>query len=121
MADELTIRASLSFEKGDTLVELLIGPKKRDVAGTHGQRRRQSIGFAAEELVVMDDIASGGYLLVVNRDATNYVQLRSATGVQAFARLLPGDFCLFRLDNGATLYAIANTAACDIDYAAVDL
>jgi hypothetical protein len=120
MADELTIRASLSFEKNDTLVELLLGPKKRDVAGTHGKRERQNIG-TVEEAVAMGDVAAGGYVLVVNRDPTNYVQLRSGTGLQAFARLLPGDFCLFRLDNGATLYAIANTAACDIEFAAVDL
>ncbi len=121
MADELTIRASLTFEKGDTEVELLLGPKKRDVAGTNGLKNRQSIGFAAEEAVLVGDVAAGGYFIAVNRDATNYVELRAGSGLADLIRLLPGDLCMFRLAADATLYAQANTAAVELEYAIVDL
>ncbi len=121
MANELTIRASLSFEKGGTLAELLLGPITRDVAGTNALKNRQSIGFAAEEVLLVGDVASGGYFIAINRDATNYVKLRAGSGLTDLVRLKPGDFCLFRLDNAATLYAIADTAAVELEYGIVDL
>ena len=121
MASELTIRATLSFEKGSTTESLALGPLLRDVAGTNLLHNRQSIGFAAEEAVLVGDVASGGYILAINRDATNYVKLRAGSGLTDLIRLKAGDFCLFRLDNAATLYAIADTAAVELEYAIVDL
>ncbi len=121
MSDELTLRASLSFTKGDTTVELAINPTDFDVAGSNALKNRQSIGFAAEEAVLVGDVAAGGYFLIVNRDATNFVELRPGSGLADFAQLKPGDFALFRLATDATLYALADTAAVEIEVVAVDL
>lgn len=119
MANELTIRASLSFEKGGSLVEMLLGPLDRDVAGTNVLRNRQSIG-TSEEALVVGDVAPGGYFIAVNRDATNCVTIRAGSGLADLVRLKPGDFCMFRVNDAATLYAQANTAAVELDYAIVD-
>lgn len=116
MANELTLRVSLSLEKSDTVLELLYGPKLRDVAGTKPLLNRQSVGHAAEEAIVVGDAGAGGYFMAINRDATNYVELRSGSGVADLIRLLPGDVCLFRLASDATLYAQANTAAVELEY-----
>ena len=121
MADELTLRVSLSFEKSDTIMELLFGPAPIEVAGTKPLRNRQSIGFAAEEAIVVGDAAAGGYFAAVNRDATNFVELRPGAGLADLIKLLPGDVCLFRLTGDATLYAIANTAAVELEYVILPL
>jgi len=118
MADELTLRVSLSFEKTGRLAELLLGPLKRDVAGNKPLSNVQSVG-TAEEAIVVGDAGVGGYFVAVNRDATNFVELRGATGGADLVRLEPGDVCLFRLTDDATLYAIANTAAVDLEYVIV--
>lgn len=120
MSDELTLRASLSFEKGSTVIELAMGSTTFDVSGTNGLKNRQSIGFAAEEAVLVGDVAAGGYFLGVNRDPTNFIELRPGSGLADMIRLEPGDFCLFRLTDDATLYALADTAACDLEYAIID-
>ena len=120
MANELTIRANLSFEKGGSLAELLLGPIDRDVAGTNFVRNRQIVGFAAEEALLLGDVAAGGYLIAINRDATNYVEIRPGSGVADLVKLLPGDFCMFRLASGATPYVQANTAAVELEYLVVD-
>src|SRR5271157_5864967 len=59
----------------------------------------------------------GGYLFVKNNDATNYVQLLTATSGTAFCRLNAGEMAVLRLDAGLTApAALAHTAACEIQY-----
>ena len=120
MADELTLRCSLSFEKSGRLAELLFGPTTLDVAGNKPLKRVQAIG-TAEEAIDVGDATAGGYFMAINRDATNYVELRPGSGLADLVRLKPGDVCLFRLTNDATLYAIADTAACDLEYVILPL
>jgi hypothetical protein len=120
MANELTIRASLSFEKDGTSVQLALGPTNFDVAGKNHLWNRQNVGFAAEEALLLGDVAAGGYLIAKNRDATNYVEIRPNTGVADLVRLKPGDFCIFRLADDAVPYVQANTAAVELEYIVVD-
>lgn len=76
-----------------------------------------SVGFAAEEAIPMGEVTAPHWSFFTNLDATNYIQLRRATGLSAFARLYPGEFALFPLDNAATApFVIANTAACLMQY-----
>lgn len=118
MSAELTLRCNLSYEKSSTILELLFGPTTRDVSGTRPQRSRQQIG-TSEEAVVLGDASVGGYFMAVNRDATNYVEIRPGSGLADLVKLLPGDVCLFRLASDCTPYAIANTAACELDYVVI--
>jgi hypothetical protein len=62
-------------------------------------------------------IGTLGWVMLVNRDPTNYVEVKTATSGTIFARLEPaGGFCLFKCGSGVTApYAIANTAACVIE------
>lgn len=115
MANELTLRVNMQFEKLDSAFELLYGPKNRDVAGSKPLRNRQLVG-TVEEALVVGDAGAGGYFMAINRDATNFVELRPGAGLADLIRLKPGDVCLFRLTNDATLYAISDTAAVELDY-----
>lgn len=120
MSDELTLRASLSFTKGGTSKSLSFGPLDFDVAGTRAVANRQAIGFASAEAVLVGDVAAGGYFIGINRDPTNYITLRNGSGGTALVRLSPGDFCMFRIWPSATLFAVADTASCDLEYVVVD-
>lgn len=61
-------------------------------------------------------LTTQGWAFLQNLDATNYVQLgvRVAGTFYPFARLLAGEFALVRLDSGAVVYALANTATCNV-------
>ena len=49
-------------------------------------------------------------------DSTNFVILQTTASVQ-YARLSPGEFCLFPINDGAGLEARADTASCILEYA----
>lgn len=115
MANELTLRCNLSYEKLGTTLSLLFGPTNRDVTGSKPIMNRQLVG-TSEEALVLGDASVGGYLMAVNRDATNYVEIRPGSGLADLVKLLPGDVCLFRVTGDATPYVIANTAACELEY-----
>lgn len=117
MADEITLNLKLRFAKGGT--DVTFAPAvdlKIDVAGSQLIHHIQSVG-TSEEALTLGDVAAGGYFICINRDATNFVELRSGTGATDFIRLKAGDACCFRLSNDATApFAIADTAACEIEY-----
>lgn len=121
MSDELTLRAALEFTKGTVTKGLSINPTTFDVAGSLGIENIQSIGFATDEAVNVGDIAAGGYFMIRNLDATNFVELRPGTGLADLIQLKPGDFCIFRLATDAALWAQADTAAAKIEVVAIDL
>jgi hypothetical protein len=116
MANEATIKATLNFaSSGSSISE--DQSKEVDVAGTPFIHNRQIVGFAAEEALLLGDAVPGGYFLAINRDATNFVQLIAATGETPFVRLEPSEFCLFRIDSGASApFAQADTANCELEY-----
>jgi hypothetical protein len=116
MANEGTIAASLALNKSGTSISLPLGPLSFTVSGTGYTQDRISVGITEQTFTNINTTA-GGYCLVINRDATNYVQIRRATGQSATIRILPGEFALFRLDasSASVPYIIANAAPCDCE------
>lgn len=119
MANELKVTCRLEFSKGDTEHDFAITKLARTIAGAQAMANRQSIG-TSEEAVLVGDVAAGGYFMGVNRDSTNYIELRPGSGLGDLIRLEAGDVCLFRLTDDATLYAIADTDTCDLEYLIID-
>ena len=92
------------------------------VAGTQIMDNVQAVGFAAEEAILMGDVAGGGYCFVQNMDATNFVSLRQATGAGNFIKLLAGEWAIFRMHADTTApFAIADTAAVNVRFLRFDL
>lgn len=86
------------------------------LTGSKYQKGRQAVG-TAEEALVLGDVAAGGWVCVKNHGPTNYVQIKAATGETPLIRLKVDEFCLFRLDAGATApFVQANTAGVEIEY-----
>jgi hypothetical protein len=115
VAAEITIRASLAYHKGTDMDGIDPGEILVTMTGTKTQRGVQLIG-TTEEALLLGEPGAGGWLYLRNLDATNYVQVRGASGAQALPRMRAGEPALFRLDAGSTPYLIANTAACNVLY-----
>lgn len=115
MANEITLSASISFQKGGAWDGVAVRDLLVTMTGTNWIHHRQSVG-TSEEALVLGDVTAGGYVLLVNRDATNYVQVKAATGATALVRLKAGECALFRLDAGATApFVQANTGAVELE------
>ena len=124
MADELTLGGlTVAFAKtGSPSINLTAATLTIDVTGAQVMDNVQAIGFAAEEAILMGDVAAGGIWFVQNLDATNFVELRAATGATDFIKLLAGEWAIFRTSADASApYAIADTAAVNVRFIRFDL
>ncbi len=96
-----------------------MGLKQADMAGVDYVRKTQLIGTAEEAIQLGSDIGTNGWFMAINRDTTNIIQIRAATGVAGLCQLLPGEPCLFRL-MAAAPYAIALVASCQLEYLLIE-
>jgi hypothetical protein len=115
MSNELALTASMVYTKFSTSESASFSGSV-DVVGNNFIHHVQNVGFASDEALELGDVTVGGYLVAVNRDGTNFVQIFGATGETALVQLLPGDFCQFRVDPGATVFVQADTDAVLLEY-----
>ena len=119
MANEFTLTVRGKYDNSGTYVTFPDSAAQQisiTVAGTRYLANRQSVG-TTEEALELGDLSTGGYLIGVNRDATNYMEIRSGTGATDLIRLNAGEVCCFRVSGDATApYVIANTAAVEFEY-----
>lgn len=117
MAATVTCSMSLEYSKTGTISEV---SRSNEFSITPSGQRYQ-IGAqnidTSPEAVDIGDVAAGGTLYVKNLGPTNYVQLQVASDGDPFARLAVGQSACFPVDSGATIYAVAHTAAVDIEIA----
>ena len=98
----------LSFSVTATLTTADAGP-------TRGLSRQTITTADNQELV--DEATSGVYYFYAkNMDSTNFVVLQTTASVQ-YARLSPGEFAFFPVNDGNGLEARADTASCILEYA----
>ena len=116
MASEITIDARLQATKGYLSVDRRIASFKADMSGSLVDGAGQSIGTSAEAVDLSGDVASPGWALFRNLDATNYLEIGIDVAATFYpvAKLEPGEIALFRLGTAA-LYARANTATCALE------
>ena len=95
---------SLSVSLGLTITDPSVGISRKTITTADNQ-----------ELV--DEATSGVfYFYAKNTDSTNFVVLQTTASVQ-YARLSPGEFCFFPVNDGNGLEARADTASCVLEYA----
>ena len=82
-----------------------------------------SVGLSRKTITTADnqelvDEADSGvfYFYAKNTDTSNFVVLQTTASVQ-YARLSPGEFCFFPVNDGNGLEARADTASCILEYA----
>ena len=113
MANEGSLRIIASFKKSSKGIDFKFdsGTIQFDIAGDAVHDTHQTVAQAAEELLSLGDAGVGGLCIVHNLDATNYVELRGATGIADTLRILAGDAQCFRITGDSTTpYVLANTA-----------
>lgn len=116
MANEITLTCNLSYSKGGTTVSMGVTDLKIDVSGQRFTHIRQNI-TTTEVVLDLGDIVTGGYCIMINRDAINFVSLRAASGAGNAIRINAGEAACFRFGGGAPApTAIANTAAVEVEY-----
>ena len=82
---------------------------------SNGLSRKTITTSDNQELV--DEATSGVfYFYAKNMDSTNFVILQTTASVQ-YARLSPGEFAFFPVNDGNGLEARADTASCILEYA----
>lgn len=119
MANEIALACSFRAYKSSVMssafsravAELLVTMSGNPwVAGTI------SVGTSAEA-IPLGEVASLGWAFFLNKDATNFIKIRNGSGGADLLKLKAGEFAVGRLLDTAAPYAIADTAACLLEYA----
>jgi len=114
MSNELTVAIKIAFSKSNVGEEVYSYAKAITVDGDCFVHGTQSIGTTEEEIAQLADLGTPGWVLLINQDATNYVEVGKSTGVYT-VKMEAGEPALFRLD-GTALLAKANTDACVVEF-----
>ncbi len=115
MANELTVGGTVWYKDSASEAFLQVVSLSVSLATLKFVRHVQSIG-TTEEAVQLAEVTAPKWSMFVNRDATNYVELKTGVGGVIVAKLLAGEFAILPLGSGMQApYAIANTAACRLD------
>ena len=77
---------------------------------------RTTITTADNQELVDEAVSGVFYFYAKNLDTTNFVILQTTASVQ-YARLSPGEFAFFPVNDGNGLEARADTASCVLEYA----
>lgn len=119
MANEISVTANLTATKGNFAFA-----RTRTFSATLNTTRKgtaiQSIPTTAAgtAVTIAAGVSTNGWGHFTNQDSTNYIEIGSQTGGTTFlpvARLNAGESCIFRLAQGVSIYARANTAAVDLE------
>lgn len=114
MASEIEVRGRLTFAKSSAS-DGMDATGTFTFTGTRYYKGRQNVG-TSEEALELGDAAAGGWVMLKNLDATNFVSVRQATGGTNFIRMNAGEFALFRLHSSSSApFVIADTSACEIE------
>lgn len=120
MANSISFSASLALT-GSGITAALSASKTATQSGSDFTNQSQLIGFASAELLDLgSDIGTTGYMMVINQDATNFVEFSLNDFTQKFAKLRAGEFFIIPVSTG-TIYAKADTGACLVSVLAIEL
>ena len=113
-----TLNATLTLSSTDALSDVLsftVTDELTVTAPTQGLSR-QTITTADNQELVDEAVSGVNYFYAKNLDSTNFVILQTTASVQ-YARLSPGEFAFFPINDGAGLEARADTASCILEFA----
>ena len=117
MANEITVTGKITLKNGKFELELNSRSLQADQAGTGGVHQEQNIG-TTYEAISLGEVTTAGYAMFRNNDDTNFLQigLDGGAALTPVMKLLAGETAgPFRIDAAATLFALADTAACELE------
>lgn len=114
MSSEITLSVRFDVANGNYAPGAInISSAQFDQTTAGADERIQEIGTSEETLG--ETLATTGWLFMRNLSATNYIEWGPAANTYV-GRLEAGEFAVFRTIPAATIYAKANTAACNLWY-----
>lgn len=116
MADEIRLSLNAQLENGFLKDRFNPGTLLVDQNTLGAHAPIVDVGTSEEDMPV-GDVATLGYLILQNLDATNFVDYGPKNGsnvMEDFARIYPGEFAVIRLKPGITLRWVADTAAVNV-------
>ena len=119
MANELSVTGSFSFAKnGITAFARAVTAKLVSVTGNGLEYNVLSIATSETALQLGGLVAPFGWGWFHNLDATNYVEIKTVASGKIFTKLRALEFAMLPLGSDVTIpVAVANTAACLLEYA----
>ena len=118
MANEVTISVSLAFSKGGVTDSLSFQDLQFDVSGTKMIHHVQSVTTGVMA-IDKGNITTPGWIIGINRDDTNYVDIIGVTAETATVKIEAGEPFMFRLSGTAPEFQ-ANTSACTVEYLLIE-
>lgn len=116
MADELTIDATVTYADADGVTDTLSIAALEVTLGVKVFSHQKILVATSEQAVNITGITTLGYAMFINRDETNFVEIRTGTGATKFIKLEAGEVALFRFGSGITApFIIADTAPCLVE------
>ena len=122
MADNITITTEFKWVNG-TRTSNPTFKSGDEITGTNKASFTVSATTSWAQVSFPAAMTSLGWLLLINQDITNFVEVGHWNGgtPSALITLPPGGQCLFKCAAGTTDLAIkADTAACDVDIESVE-
>ena len=117
MANEITRVVSITVSKGGASISSGTISQTVDMNGVDMGTVTQAIGTTNEALGVPADVTGDVHLVVKNLDSTNYVEIFKDSGnSHLLSKLAAGQVCSLTNVPAASLYARADTAACQIQF-----
>lgn len=113
MADEITVNTTFNLLKGYNRFTWTPGALSVTQTGAGGPTPGYVTIGTTEESIAFSELSTLGWVVIQNLDSTNYVRWGFSAGAYG-GRLRAGEYAVFRLNPGTTLYLIANTAACKV-------
>lgn len=123
MANELALNLSLVFNKNNITIQEAINSLLITVTGNGLNSINSYTLTTSDTAIPLGSVSSaGGWLFVRNLDPTNYITVKSAVSGTVMIRLLPGEFCIFRMDPTITAPSFqAHTGSCVVQFCVFDL
>jgi len=119
MANELRIEAQLEYSKSG-VKESMHTSAFVDVSGDSFSKVIQEIPTGSrEQISVLADLGTYGYVFIKNIDSTNYVQIADEDDTNYFCKLKAGEFAMFRAAD-SDYWAIADTDAVDLEILVIE-
>lgn len=114
MAGEFSAAVHVSFSSGDVSYSRSFNLSALATTGDKYVANVQNIG-TSEEALALGGVTTPGWTIFQNLDDTNFVEIRAGSSEADVIKLKAGEVALARLAT-ATPYAIADTAAVDLEY-----
>lgn len=121
MANEIQVTGQLQYTnsaQGISAKSLSIAGVTFSITGKNYAQESMSVPTTAGGTAIpLGSLGSLGWAAFKNNDATNYVDILTATSGTDIIRLLPGEFAIFRFGSGISApAALAHTAVCLLEY-----